>query len=112
MILSYYEIKSTMITSNKNIIIASALVLLIAVGIITISSIKDVQAEPELIIDPVCINAIGEYVCNIPVGAITAKALIPDLREAVPQQIGLQNSHQKTTLRISTSIANTGEGQW
>lgn len=112
MILSYYEIKSIMTTSNKNIVIVSAVVLLIAVSIITISSIKDVQAEHELIIDPMCINAIDEYVCNIPVGAITAGALIPDLREAVPQQIGLQNSHQKTTLRISTSIANTGEGQW
>ena len=104
-------------TTKKNIVILST-ALLIAVGIIAISSIKDVQALKPVQnpwgweVDSSCVNPSGGYNCNIPVGANTAHALIPDLREAVPQQIGLQNSQQKTTLRISTSIANTGDGQW
>jgi len=104
-----------MTTSSKNIVILSAIPLLIAVGVITISSIKDVQAiENNWIwtVDPSCGNLLDGYHCNIPSGANAAHALIPDLRESVPQQIGLQNSHQKTTLRISTSVANTGDGQW
>lgn len=101
-------------TTKKNIVILST-ALLIAVGIIAISSINDVQAlKPNQSpwgwqVDSSCVNPSGAYNCNIPVGT---DALIPDLREAVPQQIGLQNSHQKTTLRISTAVANTGEGLW
>jgi hypothetical protein len=104
-----------MTTSNKNIVIISATALLIAVGVITISSIKDVQADENnwiWTVDSSCGNILDGYHCNIPSGANAAHALIPDLREAVPQQIGLQNSHQTTTLRISTSVANTGDGQW
>lgn len=115
MVLSYCKTKFIMTTSKKNIVIVSATALLIAVGVIAISSIKDVQANVtdwEWTVDPSCINALGGYDCNIPDGAIADGALIPDLVEAVPQHIGLQNSQQKTTLRISTSIANIGDGQW
>ena len=101
-------------TSNKNIVIISATALLIAVGVITISSIKDAQAVSnwDWTVDSDCGNASDGYNCNIPDGAIDAGAKIPDLVESVPQHMGLQNSHQKTTLRISTSVANIGDGQW
>ncbi|MBI5859215.1 MAG: hypothetical protein HZB73_00420 [Nitrosarchaeum sp.] len=102
-------------TSNKNIVVISTITLFIVVGVIIISPIKDVQAHDtdwNWTVDSDCINASGRYVCNIPADAKTAHVLIPDLREAIPQQIGLQNAHQKTTLRISTSVANTGDGQW
>jgi hypothetical protein len=104
-------------TTKKNIVILST-ALLIAVGIIAISSINDVQAlKPNQSpwgwqVDSSCVNPSGGYNCNIPVGANIAHALIPDLREAVPQQIGLQNAQQTTTLRLTTAIANTGSGQW
>lgn len=58
-------------------------------------------------LDPSCTS--GN--CNIPAD-LESNVGIPDLREAVPQQIGLQNDHHKSYLRISTSIANTGTGQW
>ena len=38
--------------------------------------------------------------------------LLPDLMTVVPQQIGLQNAHQKEIIRFSNSIANLGEGLW
>jgi hypothetical protein len=99
-------------TTHKHIVILSSAVILIAVGIIAISPTKDIQAMDTWDIDPICGNLIDGYVCNIPVNAIDEGALIPDLREAVPQQIGVQNSQHTTTLRISTAIANTGEGLW
>lgn len=88
--------------------------MLIAFGFGIISSINTVQAHEAdwtWTVDPTCITPTG-FKCNIPDGAINAGARIPDLREAVPQQLGLQNAHQTTTLRISTSVANTGNGQW
>jgi hypothetical protein len=115
MVLSYCKTKSIMTTSKKNIVIVSAIALLITVGVITISSIKDAQANVsdwEWTVDSSCVNALDDYDCNIPAGAVADGALIPDLVEAVPQHMGLQNSHQKTTLRISTSVANIGDGQW
>ena len=73
---------------------------------------RDVQADLQTIWDwditPDCANS-GN--CNVP-DDLDSDVGIPDLREAVPQQIGLQNDHQKSYLRISTSIANTGNGQW
>jgi hypothetical protein len=99
-------------TTHKNLVILSSAALLIAIGVITISSNKDIQAMDTWSIDPVCGNPTDGYVCNVPVDAIASGALIPDLRESLPQQIGLQNSHQKTTLRMTTAISNTGEGLW
>jgi hypothetical protein len=61
-------------------------------------------------VDPSCYVG-GEYVCNIPDGK-PSNVGIPDLREAVPQQIGLQNTNHHSYLRISTAIGNTGDGQW
>ncbi|MGI0057132.1 MAG: lysyl oxidase family protein [Nitrosarchaeum sp.] len=99
---------------NKNVMILSVTVILITVGAITLTSIKDAQAYDDVWswkVDSSCGNAKNGFHCNIPVGAVGI-AKIPDLREAVPQQIGLQNTQQHTTLRISTSIANIGDGQW
>lgn len=93
----------------------SAMTLLIIIGSITIISLRDAQAHQDewsWAVDQSCGNSIDGYHCNIPTDAIASGALIPDLREAVPQQVGLQNAHQTTTLRISTAIANTGDGQW
>jgi hypothetical protein len=100
-------------TSKKNIVFISAVSLLFSIGVIAASTIKDVQAIDTWSwnVDPSCGNSNDGYNCNIPVDA-NGNALIPDLVESIPQQIGLQNSHQTTTIRISTSIANIGDGQW
>jgi len=104
-----------MTTSKKNIVVLSATALLIAVGVIAISSIKDAQANTApwaWDVDETCLDSPDVYHCNIPVGALYAGAKLPDLREAVPQQVGVQNSQHTTTLRLSTAIGNTGLGQW
>jgi hypothetical protein len=98
-------------TTQKSIVLLSS-AFLIAVGIIAISSTNNIQATDTWDIEPACGNPTDGYVCNIPVGALEGGALIPDLRESVPQKIGVQNSQQTTTLRLSTAIANTGEGSW
>lgn len=45
--------------------------------------------------------------CSVP-----TDALLPDLISVVPQQLGLQNAHQREILRFSNSIANLGKGMW
>lgn len=61
-------------------------------------------------VDPSCLQG-DMYKCNVPAG-LSPSVGIPDLREAVPQQIGLQNTNHNSYLRVSTAIANTGTGQW
>ena len=61
-------------------------------------------------VDPTCLVG-TTYKCNVPAG-LNSQVGIPDLREAIPQQIGLQNTNHNSYLRISTSVANTGTGQW
>lgn len=61
-------------------------------------------------VDPSCLVG-TTYKCNVPEG-LDDTVGIPDLTEAIPQHIGLQNTKQGSYLRISTSVANIGTGQW
>lgn len=45
-------------------------------------------------------------------GKPSAAGLYPDLRTVVPQHLNLVNEHQRTILRFSNGIANTGDGPW
>ena len=61
-------------------------------------------------VDPSCLVG-TTYKCNTPAGLDTSVG-IPDLAEAIPQHIGLQNTNQNSYLRVSTAVANIGTGQW
>src|SRR4028119_1234536 len=66
-------------------------------------------------------RVIALAVLTVPLGLIsfTASAapsksagLYPDLQTVVPTHLGIQNQQQRTTLRFSNGIANTGLGPW
>ncbi len=66
-------------------------------------------------------RVIALAVLTVPLGllSLTASAapptsggLYPDLQTVVPTHLGIQNQQQRTILRFSNGIANTGEGPW
>lgn len=68
----------------------------------------DLQTSWSWTLDPSCDDGLK---CNVPADLPVGTG-VPDLREAVPQQIGLQNTNHQSYLRVSTAIGNTGTGQW
>ena len=95
----------------KVAVFATVSILAILSGFVLLAP-RDVQADLQTSWSwPITLDCTNSGNCNVPAG-LASDVGIPDLREAVPQQIGLQNDHQKSYLRISTSIANTGNGQW
>ena len=90
----------------------STVSILAILSVFTLLAPRDVQADHQAGWDwDITTDCANSGNCNVPAD-LDSDVGIPDLREAVPQQMGLQNDHQKSYLRISTSIANTGTGQW
>jgi hypothetical protein len=109
---NHHDKDSMFLGKIPKVAVLATVSILVTLTLITLSIQKDAQAD--LVTDwdwdltQACIDS-GN--CNVPTD-LASTVGVPDLREAVPQQIGLQNDHQKSYLRISTSIANTGTGQW
>ena len=91
---------------NISIIAISAIFAISAI-LVTSNAHADLQTSWPWDLDSSCLDGS----CNVPAD-LPAGTGIPDLREAVPQQIGLQNTNHNSYLRVSTAIANTGTGQW